>query len=145
LRSVAAIALVLPVAALAGCGGGSASPESVVRAWSHALNEGDNDGAAELFAKNAEVIQGGRIRLLRSHAEAVGFNASLPCSGRIVEIKTDGSFATATFVLGDRPTSPCDAPGQRARAEFQVRNGQIVLWRQLATRPSTAPPQTASV
>ena len=104
-----------------------------MRAWSHALNTGDNERAAALFARNAHVFQGGRALLLRSRADAVAFNAALPCSGKILSVTTKGDTATATFLLGDRPESACDGPGQHARAQFEVRKGKIVVWRQLPT------------
>ena len=47
LLGVAAAALV------AGCGSSSPSAESVVRAWSQALNSDDNKRAADLFAPGA--------------------------------------------------------------------------------------------
>jgi limonene-1,2-epoxide hydrolase len=133
-----AAALVL---ALPGCGGHTASsPSAVVRAWSKALNAGQNDRAADLFASGAEVVQDGSEIRLRGHRDAVDFNRALPCSGRIVELRTRGNLVTATFVLGDRESSRCDGPGQRARAVFRVRGGKIVLWHQLpgpATVPTT--------
>ena len=125
------------LALLAGCGGGKASPESVVRAWSKALNAGDNQGAADLFALGAEVVQGPVVIRLRTHADAVVWNAGLPCSGRIVALSTHGATVTATFLLGDRPTSACDGPGNRATAVFRIRGGKIVLWHQV---PNTSPP-----
>jgi hypothetical protein len=67
---------------------------------------------------------------LKTLQQAVDWNASLPCSGRIVSIKTDGDMATATFVLGNRRKSRCDGPGKRATALFRVRRGKIVLWHQ---------------
>jgi hypothetical protein len=134
-------ATALLVALLAGCGGGKASPESIVRAWSKALNAGDNQGAADLFAPGAQVIQGRIVIRLRTHADAVVWNAGLPCSGRIVALSTRGATVTATFLLGNRPTSACDGPGHRATAVFRIRGGKIVLWHQVpnaATPP--APP-----
>ena len=68
---------------------------------------------------------------MRTRADALAWNRSLPCSGRIVEIEISGEDATATFLLGDRPTSACDAPGGRVAAVFRVREGKIVLFRQL--------------
>jgi hypothetical protein len=131
----------LLVLALSGCGGHAASsPSAVVRAWSKALNAGKNERAADLFATGAQVVQGGTEIRLRGHGDAVDFNRALPCSGRIVGLRTRGSLVTATFVLGDRPTSRCDGPGQRARAVFRIRHGKIVLWHQLpgpATVPTT--------
>lgn len=125
--AAAAAALGLTVA---GCGSGGPSTESVVRAWSHELNTGDNNGAANLFAPDAEVVQAGTTLRLKTHAQAVAWNAALPCSGRLVSITTHGNLARATFVLGNRPTSKCDGPGQRATAIFRVKKGKIVLWHQ---------------
>lgn len=132
---LAAAALVL--AALAGCGSSSGqSPAGVVRAWSHALNRGDNAAAADLFAHGAAVIQGPSEVRLRTHADAVLWNANLPCSGKIVALAVKGEEVTATFLLGNRPSSPCDGPGQRARALFRVHGGKIVLWHQLPSGPA---------
>ena len=115
----------------ASCGGGPASAESVVRAWSSALNAGDNEGAADLFATNAEIIQGGAGHRFNNRADAVAWNAALPCSGRIVWIEARGDNVTATFVLGERARSRCDGPGIKARAVIRVRAGKIVLWHQV--------------
>jgi limonene-1,2-epoxide hydrolase len=121
------------VVLLAGCGGGDPpSPESVVRAWSQSLNADDDEGAAALFAPGAEVVQpNGRFRLDDEH-EAELFNRSLPCSGTITELDAEGDTVRATFLLGDRARSRCDGPGASVRALFRIRDGKIVLWRQLA-------------
>ncbi len=124
-----ALAIVLLVAA--GCGGGDPSPESVVRAWSEALNTGNDEAAADLFAPGAEVIQGDLRGRLRTRSDAVRFNRSLPCSGRIVRVESEEDGVTATFLLGDRPRSACDAPGVEVRAYFRVEKGKITLWHQL--------------
>jgi SnoaL-like domain len=118
----------LVVGILAGCGSGSPSPESVVRAWSQELNSGDNEAAAKLFAHGAEVVQPGTTLRLETYAQAVAWNAALPCSGRLVSITTRGDTAHATFVLGDREKSKCDGPGERATTIVRVRKGKIVLW-----------------
>jgi hypothetical protein len=121
----------LAVAAFAaGCGSSEPSAESVVRAWSQALNSDDNERAADLFAPDAEIVQAGRTLRLRTHADAVEWNSALPCSGRIVSIRADGQTATATFELGDREHSSCDGPGEQATAIFRVVKGKIVLWHQ---------------
>jgi ketosteroid isomerase-like protein len=128
----------------ASCGSGTASAESVVRAWSSALNAGDNESAADLFAANAEIIQGGAEHRFSNRADAVAWNTALPCAGRIVRIVARGDDVTATFVLGDRPTSRCDGPGIKARAVIRVRAGKIVLWHQVPI--AQAPPvQTTPV
>ena len=137
LASLAAAALA------AGCGAHKpaaqpASPESVARAWSKAINAGDNEAAARLFAPGAVVVQGPEI-VLRTHADAVAWNAGLPCAGRITAVMVDGERATVTFVLGRRPGQVCGGPGQKAAAVFTVRHGKIVLWHQI---PPPGGPQT---
>jgi limonene-1,2-epoxide hydrolase len=127
------------LAFLTGCGSANPSAESVVRAWSQALNEDDNDRAADLFAPNAEIVQAGRALTLKTHADAVRWNAALPCSGKIVSIESRGETATATFLLGDRHHSACDGPGERATAIFKVVHGKIVLWHQTPARGPTGP------
>ena len=128
----------------AACGGGSTSAEGVVRAWSSAVNAGDNETAADQFATNAEIVQGGIEQRFRNRADAVDWNAGLPCSGRIVRLETRGAEVTATFVLGDRPTSRCDGPGAKARAVIRVRHGKIVLWHQVPV-PQPLPLDTTPV
>ena len=128
----------------AACGGGSTSAEGVVRAWSSAVNAGDNETAADQFATNAEIVQGGVEQRFRTRADAVDWNAGLPCSGRIVHLEARGAEVTATFVLGDRPTSRCDGPGARARAVIRVRHGKIVLWHQVPV-PQPPPLETTPV
>ena len=125
---------------LAGCGSTPPSPESVVRAWSQELNQGDNQAAAKLFAPGAQVVQAGTTLRLETQAQAVAWNAALPCSGRIVSIKASGDTTTATFVLGNRQQRKCDGPGQRATAIFRVRKGKIVLWHQTSAFPAPVGP-----
>jgi limonene-1,2-epoxide hydrolase len=139
LRLRLALAVLFP-ALLAGCGSTPPSAESVVRAWSQELNSGDNEGAAKLFAPGAEVVQAGTTIRLHTQAEAVAWNAALPCSGRLVSIKSNGDTTRATFILGDRQTKKCDGPGQRATAIFRVHNGKIVLWHQTSSEPSPVGP-----
>jgi limonene-1,2-epoxide hydrolase len=135
------LALALCAAALAaGCGGGSPSPETVVRDWSKALNADDNDAAADLFADGAEVIQAGVVTRLPTHRDAVLWNSELPCSGKIVALSRNGREVRATFLLGDRRGSPCDAPGARATALFRIEDGKIVLWHQLDGSGEPEPP-----
>ena len=107
------------------------SPAQVVRAWSKALNANDNAAAAALFAHNARIVQGSLDVRLESRALAVGFNAALPCAGKIVDLRVSGDRVTATFLLGERPRHHCDAPGTKAAALFEIRNGKIVLWKQI--------------
>ena len=110
-----------------------------MRAWSEAVNTGDNEGAARLFADGARIVQGNEVRRLDSFAEARAWNSSLPCSGRILSLIAREDTVRVTFVLGDRPQKECDGPGERALALFRVHDGKIVLWHQL--EPSLQPPE----
>jgi limonene-1,2-epoxide hydrolase len=139
MRIARILALAAAVALASGCGSGSPSAESVVRAWSAALNQDDNDTAASLFAQGAEVVQNGHVLTLRNRHQALAWNSALPCSGKIVSIHTRGQTATATFVLGDRRHSRCDGPGQEATAIFKVVHGKIVLWHQTNAQGPTGP------
>jgi hypothetical protein len=84
-------------------------------------------------------VQGGYSARLETFEQAVAWNAGLPCSGRIVSMKSDEHTARATFVLGDRKTSKCDGPGQRATALVHVRKGKIVLWHQTGSEAPVGP------
>ena len=106
-------------------------PAAVVRAWTAALNRSDNEAAANLFAKNAVVIQNGLKLVLLTHHLAVLWMEGVPCSGLLIHVKVTKNIADAIFVLGSRKGIKCDAPGIKARAAFVVRNGKIVRWVQL--------------
>ena len=127
------LVLALLTAVAAGCGGSSTptEPEEVVRAWSSAINDGDDAKAATLFAKDAKVIQSGLTLRLPDEQTAKLWNSGLPCAGEIVETVVEGDEVTATFELGERPGHQCDAPGVTAYAVFQVIEGKIVLWHQV--------------
>ncbi|HEV8462973.1 MAG TPA: hypothetical protein VGQ38_19970 [Gaiellaceae bacterium] len=126
---------------LAGCGGGGkpAAPGEVARAWSAALNKNDNEAAGRLFADGAQIVQDGSERL-QTHADAVRWNAGLPCGGTItlLEPRADGQVL-AVFRLTDRPHHICDAPGGLAAVLFEVRKGQIVLWHQTDVPGASTP------
>jgi limonene-1,2-epoxide hydrolase len=125
------VGILAAIAVLAACGGhATRSPEAVARAWSAALNRSDTEAAAKLFAPSAQVVQNGDLRL-RTHQDAVDWNASLPCGGRITRVDRQGpDQVLVVFRLTNRPGHSCDAPGSDAAAVFRVEHGRIVLWHQ---------------
>ena len=127
--------LALTLLALAGCGSDDATPTSVVREWSDAVNANDNRAAALLFADGARVVQGDSVETLHDEGDALTWHLGLPCAGEIVAVEERGEEVTATFELGERPLHRCDGPGERVRALFRVRDGKIVFWHQLAGLP----------
>ncbi len=124
-RRAAALALVAAAPA-------ARSPVAVVRALERGAQPGDNEAAANLFAKNAVVAQPSYTLPLKTHKLAVLWNKSLPCKGRILWITVRKNVADATFLLSDRsPVQRCDGPGTKARAAFTVVNGKIAAFVQL--------------
>jgi ketosteroid isomerase-like protein len=130
LRRLGLAAAALAVAATGCGGGGGRSPEDVVRAWSRALNANDNRAAAALFATDAHIVQSGET-IFHSRADAVEWNASLPCAGKLEDVSVQGDDVTATFLLDERPHHVCDSPGGHAGVIFRIRDGKIVLWHEL--------------
>jgi limonene-1,2-epoxide hydrolase len=126
-----------------GCGGGghhATSPESVARAWSAALDRNDNTAAGALFAAGATIVQNGELTL-RTRADAVQWNALLPCGGKILSVqRRNATDVLVVFLLGERPHHRCDGPGQKAAAIFRVRHGKIVLWHQTGVPQPTGTP-----
>jgi limonene-1,2-epoxide hydrolase len=137
--------IVVAVLALTACGGHkSASPESVARAWSAALDRSDNEAAARLFADGAQVVQSDEITL-ETHADALRWNAALPCGGRITKVIHEApDEVLVVFALNERPRHMCDAPGADAAAIFRVEHGKIVLWHQTVP-PDESPPPDGTV
>jgi limonene-1,2-epoxide hydrolase len=133
-------AILLVVLALSACGGSkAASASDVVRAWSAALDRNDNEQAARLFADGAQIVQNGEATLA-THADAVRWNAALPCGGRISHLEVRGKDQVlAIFQLEERPQHRCDADGGQAATIFQVENGRIVLWHQTPVPDLYAP------
>jgi hypothetical protein len=133
-------AILAVTAVVAGCGSThERSAEEAARAWSAALNRSDNEAAANLFGSLAEVIQNGRV-VLKTHRDAVHFNASLPCGGRITRVlQEERNEVLVVFRLTERPGHICDAPGADAAAVFRVEHGKIVVWHQVDV-PAEPPP-----
>jgi limonene-1,2-epoxide hydrolase len=127
--------LVLALLAVAGCGGEPPSAESVVRAWSASVNDGDNAAAARMFARGATVVRNGEVRTLRSYNAAHGWNAALRWCGRIVSVRASGATVRAVFMVRTRRRLGCTGPGERAHTLFRVREGKIILWHELEQAP----------
>jgi hypothetical protein len=135
--------LLVALLVLAGCGGHKAqTAEQVARSWSAALDRSDNDAAARLFADGAQIVQNGEL-VLSTHADAVHWNAGLPCGGEIISVsRRNATDVLVVFKLEGRPRHACDTPGQQAAALFRVRGGKIVLWHQTDVPPAADSGQT---
>jgi hypothetical protein len=130
------VTLLLALTACGGSGGGSdPSASDVVRDWSAALDAYDNEHAASLFAPNIAIVQGDQLMRLRTHKQAVAWNARLPCAGRIVSLKPNASAVEVTFRLRSGTHRHCHDPaGAEAVAMLVVEHGKIVLWDQIGSQ-----------
>jgi hypothetical protein len=148
--SIARPALLVTLAAvtglLASCGGGNDAGEpslpaghqavSVIEGWVETLSKGDVEGAAGYFALPSVAENGAPPVILRSHADVIAFNSSLPCGAKLVRARPLGRFIAATFRLTDRPGGGCGSGiGQLARTAFVIRDGKIAQWRRLPNPP----------
>ena len=111
---------------------------AIVHAWSTRLNSGDYAGIAELFALPAVIVQPPYEYRLTTRHEVALWHSELPCSGTVLSIAFRARFATAVFRLGNRRGSTCDSPGGLAAARFEIVNGKIRSWVQIAVPPSVA-------
>lgn len=127
---LAAIGLV--GSAMSGCGGNDElSPEETVRTWVQAVARDDNEAAASLFHEGATISQGGRTTVLRTHAQALAWNAGLPCSAEIENATSLAPDAVQVrFLLANSTARMCDGPGAVVDVDFIVRDGRIASFHQ---------------
>ena len=112
-----------------------ADPEAVevIAAWSEALSSGDTEAAAKLFAIPS-VAENGPTFQIRSPADALVFNESLPCGAELTEAETVGESTIATFRLSDRPGGDCGTgSGAEASTSFVIEDGEIAEWRRVGS------------
>jgi hypothetical protein len=146
LRRLAVALALLALAGPVGCGGSSGSggggepsghkSVAVIEGWVTALSKGDAEAASAYFAVPSLAENGTAPVTLRSHADVVAFNSSLPCGAKLVRVRPLGRFIAATFRLTERPGGACGpGSGQLARTAFVIRDGKIVQWRRLPNPP----------
>jgi hypothetical protein len=124
--------LIFLVIALAGCGGGRNSPEKVVRAWSAAVNRGDNGAAAALFGAKVEILAGDHQTVFHTHAQSLAFHRSLGWCGPIVMLAEHEDEIVARFSLASRTSGHCERGGrERGTVAFRIRDGKIIRFEQI--------------
>jgi hypothetical protein len=129
---------------------------AVIKAWSSTLRRGDVRGAARYFALPSELINSGTTGpvaiYIRTFAQAVSANASLPCGAVFVSADQRGRYVNALFRLTNRPGQGggCGGgAGVTARTNFVIAHGKIQQWIRAPDDPgdnpgpSPAPPSPA--
>jgi hypothetical protein len=145
MRSLCFAILFAATALLASCGDDESPAQQehkevgVIRGWVDTLADGDVDGAADYFAVPSVVQNATPPLTLRSRADVVAFNRSLPCGAKLIKARPVGRVIVATFRLTERPGGDCGSGvGLLARTAFVVKDGRIVQWRRLPN-PSKQP------
>jgi hypothetical protein len=140
------VSLAVAATLLASCGDGEDSQQpghealGVIEGWVGALAQGDVDGAADYFALPSVVQNATPELTLRSRADVLAFNRSLPCGAKLVKARPLGRVIVATFRLRERPGGDCGSGvGLLARTAFVIRDGKIVQWRRLPNPSQPAP------
>jgi hypothetical protein len=125
--------LIVLVVTATGCGGSSPrTPAEVVRAWSAAVNRGDDEAAAALFGSRVVFVAGDSRWVLRTRAQALAFNRAIGWCGPIVRLARDGGEMVAQFSLASRSSGHCERGGrERGSVAFRVREGEIVFFDQI--------------
>jgi hypothetical protein len=125
--------LVVLAVAAAGCGGSShRTPAEVVRAWSAALNSGDEEAAAELFGPKAVFVAGDYQTVLRTREQVLAFHREMVWCGPIVRLRAHSDEVEAQFSLASRPYGHCERGGrERGSVYFRIRDGKIVFFDQI--------------
>ena len=129
------LSFLIVLALVAGCGGGGQkTPEQVVRAWSAAVNRGDEEAAAALFGSKVRFVAGDYQTVLRRRAEVLAFHRTMGWCGPIVRLAQKGDEIVAQFSLVSRPSGHCERGGpERGSVAFRVRDGKIVFFDQIGT------------
>ncbi len=112
------------------------SDERLIQAWIAALQLEDYKRAGSFFARGAIVDQGFPDRL-KTRADAVEFNRSLPCRAEVRDVEDEGRTSLATFQLYDGPGGPCTGS---VRVRFTILHRRFEVFRQLPDSPADDTP-----
>ena len=108
----------------------------VVRSWAAAVREAEWERAADLFARNAKVQNGGPVERLKNRAYALVWNASLPCGATVEGVGGAKGYAIVEFRLTERRDGACGSGiGKRARSAIKVEGGRMTEWYRLPDPP----------
>jgi hypothetical protein len=133
-----------------------AADVAVIRGWANALRSGNVGAAARYFALPSEMINeagsGSALVLkIRTAAEAIAAQETLPCGARLISTDLRGRYVNALFALTGRAGpggSNCGSgAGTTARTNFVIAGGRIVEWIRAPTEPDNrggSPPSPPS-
>jgi hypothetical protein len=122
-------------------GPADAASVRVIRHWLAALNRGDIERAAHVFALPSKFQNiGTPVLTIDSEQERIAVNLSLTCGAKAVQTGGAGRFTIVTFRLIERRGGDCgQGAGGTARGAIRVARGRIHEWYRLPDRPGGQP------
>jgi hypothetical protein len=118
-----------------------AAAVAVIRDWSSELAQGNVAAASAYFATPSVIQVDPTVPAvtLRTRAEVVAANRSLPCGARLLSARVVDRYIDSLFVLGNRPgggPGGCGSgTGLTARVAFVITGGRIAQWRRIPDEP----------
>src|SRR3954452_8590850 len=112
----------------------TASPAEVrvVRGWLDALRAGHIRAAAGYFSLPARFQNFTSIAIMKTPAQALAVNQSLPCGARFLRAGTAHGFLVYEARLTERPGGGCGTGvGNVVRGAILIRDGKMIEWYRL--------------
>jgi hypothetical protein len=119
----------------------SAAQVRVVRGWLDALRAGHVRAAARSFSLPARFQNFSDLAIMKTPAQAVAVNRSLPCGAKFLRAGAAGhGFVVYEARLTERPGGSCGAGvGSIVRGAILIRGGKMVEWYRLPDRRVVEP------
>ena len=107
----------------------------VVRGWLDALRAGHVRAAARYFSLPARFQNFTAIAIMKTPAQAVAVNSSLPCGAKFLRAGDAQGFTVYEARLTERPGGACGSGvGSIVRGAILIRDGKMIEWYRLPDR-----------
>jgi hypothetical protein len=115
-----------------------AEARQVINAWLRALRHGQVKRAAHYFALPSKFQNSTPVLIVKTEAERIAVNLSLPCGAKAREMGGAGAYTIVKFELTKRPGADCGmGVGGTARGAIRVERRHIKEWYRLPDQPSS--------
>ena len=115
-----------------------AEARRVINAWLRALRHGQVKRAAHYFALPSKFQNSTPVLVVKTEAERIAVNLSLPCGAKAREMGGAGAYTIVKFELTKRPGADCGTGvGGTARSAIRVERRRIKEWYRLPDQPDS--------
>jgi hypothetical protein len=115
-----------------------AEARQVINAWLRALRHGQVKRAAHYFALPSKFQNATPVLIVKTEAERIAVNLSLPCGAKAREMGGAGAYTIVKFELTKRPGAECGTGvGGTARGAIRVERRRIKEWYRLPDQPGS--------